>query len=752
MKPVFFAKAIRALLYAEVIGVPLVFFGHMLFPFGVPKVVLFESLAALMGGCWLALLALEWPSRRHLPRLTPLLVAVLVFGAALLLSSLFGADIARSMWSSIDRMTGVVAILHFVLFYVVLAGLKDEINWTKVWLASFMTSGTVGLSVLLSKWGLWSFFLKQGSSRPGGLFGNSTFAGAYMLFNVYLAVWLWSKFRGTWSRAFIILGAALQIIGMLLGQTIGILLGLLAGIAFLLIAAAWRGEGRTRRNARAVIVAGLILLFIVFLTRDAGFWQKVPGFARLTAFSTGQSDVHDRLLAWKAALSAFRDRPVLGWGWENFNVPFNAHYDPKLLVTTLEGTFFDKPHNVFLEYLATGGILGILTYLGLLAAFGYELWHGARRRGEHLLALALAAAGAAYVVQVSIAFDTLGTYLMLFLLFAAADALYAPSNGKDISEAEKPLPSAPRQVAAGALVVLSFLPIFFLQIPTFNMANQYFWGINYFLNNLTEASGIAWHEALAAKTPYQDYVRKDYASVIQQGFQQSMSFPNMDTVVKEGAAGLEAAVKDHPKDYFFHLALADYYVIMKPFGGADYLAKAKEQINDALALSPKRQQVYYVLSREKLMENDKAGAIAALQQAVDLNPDAGDPHFTLGMLAYGLGDTKTGDREIARAKELGRTPRSVQEAENLAGFVGDLEGNYKEAIDYLKLAVYLAEQGTNDRVLQEAELKLGVGCYLGGDNNCARDAFNWLKDHMDLKTLPIWPNLKPVLDGLGVKY
>ncbi len=760
----FFIRASHWILYIAVFGVPLIFWRSSMFPFGIPKNMALEALATVLAGCWLALLALTWPSRRYWPKLTPVFWAVAAFLAALVLSGILGVDPARSFWSSIDRTLGIAGLLQFGLLYLALNGLSASLEWKKIWAASFAAASVVGASVLLSASGpLWDFFLRQSAARPGGLFGNATFAGAYLLWNVFLSVWLWREFPKAWQRWLTGAGAALQIAGILAGQTIAIVLGRGLGVLALLLFAVWRMRGRARSAVAAFLILAALAAGAVFFTRHDSFWQKVPGISRVASISLGQSDVRDRLLAWSAAWTAFRERPLLGWGFENYNVPFNAHYNPQLLTSSLQATYFDKPHNVYLEYLAVGGALGLLTYLGVLGTLGYELWRGARRSGQGLLALGLGAALLAYAFQNAFAFDTIATYLPLFLALGFAESLYAPRPVEALG-VEEPRPAEaagggePRGAAktvAAAFVILGFVPVFLLDIPIVSMAHNYYNGINYYLNGLMETSYLSWQSALYAGTPYTDYARKDFASVVEQGFQQGRQYPDMAAVVKEGAAGLEQAAADHPRDYFLHIALADYYVALESFGGPDYLTKSKAEISAAEELSPNREQTYYILARERLMENDPQGAVAALEKAVALNPDAGDPHFTLGLLAYGLGNKTLGDQEIARAKALGRTPQNADEAIKLANFVGDLEGRYKDSADYLRSAIFFIEQTQplDQNALENAELKLGVACYLGGDNSCAKQEFETLLGQgVDLKSLPIWPNLKPVLDGLGVKY
>jgi O-antigen ligase len=736
--------ALRWLTYGAVVLVPLVFFRYSMFPFGIPKIALFQGIVEFMAAAWIALVILD---RRYLPRRSWNLWAILAFAAVLVLSGLLGADIFRSFWSTIDRTIGIVGILHFLVFAIILLGLGEEIDWTKVWLASSFTAGIVALSVVLSKWGLRGFFLNQSYPRPGGLYGNALFVGQYLLFHVFIIGWLLLGRPGKRNSAILATSLALSIFAIILTQTIGIILSLAAGAAILLLGAAISERGRMRKVAGALLVAGVILAAIIFGTRTASVWQKIPGLGRVASISSGQSDVKDRLIAWKTALTGFKERPLLGWGWENAHIPFNKHYDPKLLVTSIEGTFFDKPHNVFLEHLVTGGVLGLLAYLGLFAAMGISLkalWRRGDKRGAYFFGAALFS----YLLQNAIAFDTIATYPMLALILAW-------SAGPQTIPAASPERPEPRYakgmiVAAGAVAVAL---VWIYNAGLVRMANHYYWGINYFLNALPESSDLAFHQALAIRNPYRDYVNKDFASIVSQGFQQGIEMPHFDERVKEGAADMEAITKHHPQDYFFQVAAADYYVTLSAFNKAEYLKLADAHLAIAKELSPSRQQIYYVLARRYLMENKRAEALQAFRDAIALNPNSGEPHFTYGMLLYGLGNAAEGRKEIARAAELGRTPSTVDEAVRLASFEADIDHDYAGAVTNLKIALALigTDLKQSSRIL-DVRFKLGVAYYLLGDKEHAREELQFIADNVDVKKLSNWEALQPALDEVGVKY
>lgn len=72
-------------------------------------------------------------------------------------------------------------------------------------------------------------------------------------------------------------------------------------------------------------------------------------------------------MAWQGV----RERPVLGWGLDNFHYVFAEKYDPAMYA---QEQWFDRSHNVFMDWLVSAGVLGLIAYLSLFAIAIYMLW------------------------------------------------------------------------------------------------------------------------------------------------------------------------------------------------------------------------------------------------------------------------------------------------------------------------------------------------------------------------------------------
>ena len=147
---------------------------------------------------------------------------------------------------------------------------------------------------------------------------------------------------------------------------------------------------------------------------------------------------------WGSAWRGFLDRPLLGWGPENFSAVFDKYFDPRHFVPGEQSqTWFDRAHSVFFDYLATTGIVGLLSYLGMFAVFFWQFFKRARLR-ERSSAGALDtrrvvqngllfALPVAYLVQGAALFDVLPIFINLMLLFGFAVFLFPRTDDKKSS-------------------------------------------------------------------------------------------------------------------------------------------------------------------------------------------------------------------------------------------------------------------------------------------------------------------------------
>ena len=157
------------------------------------------------------------------------------------------------------------------------------------------------------------------------------------------------------------------------------------------------------------------------LAGAAPFVEKLPQ-GRLLQLSLSDATAQTRLWVWGEAWQGFLERPILGWGPENFTAVYDKYFNPHFFIPGQSTeTWFDRAHSVFFDYLSETGIVGLLSYLGIFVVFAWEFFKTHRRKASGvILAGIVLAVPVAYLGQGIAIFDVLPMYLCLFLFLAFA--------------------------------------------------------------------------------------------------------------------------------------------------------------------------------------------------------------------------------------------------------------------------------------------------------------------------------------------
>ncbi len=242
------------------------------------------------------------------------------------------------------------------------------------------------------------------------------------------------RWRSFWATV-----AVLGLCIMFQTGTRGAVIGLGAGTIVMVVALAIWGNRRALKPV-AFAAGGVFLAMTVLFALDqtVGFTiapnlRQLGASARLVRTTVdivrGEVDedtggtglmvdtsIATRLLLTGTGLRGFLERPLLGWGPENYDKVFDRFADASFYRYTKKS--FDQAHNKVVEELATKGILGTIVFLALWVTLVLAVVHRRRPPREEVLAYAVLGALAGYFVQNLFFFDTPAMMLQWVLLIA----------------------------------------------------------------------------------------------------------------------------------------------------------------------------------------------------------------------------------------------------------------------------------------------------------------------------------------------
>lgn len=634
-----------------------------IFPFIVPKIVVFRSLVMLMLGGLLVLLAANRKS--YDVRMTPVTLAIFLFLLSFTVSTFVGVDWYHSFWDNHERMLGLFTILHYVIYYLVATTVvKEWRDW--IWLLRlFLFAGSIVMFIGVIQRFNPTLLLNQSGSRVASTLGNPIYVGGYGLFLSFVGLFLAVKERNRLWRDYAILLGLLGFVGIFLSGTRGAMLGWISGMGVVLLVylVLLQGHARLRKTMAGLAILGALILGVMYGFRQVEFVQKIPALGTLLNSSLSSGTASTRLMAWSVAIEAWREKPVFGWGPNNFFYAFNKYYKPEFLEHGWGETWFDNAHNIIMNTLAVQGVVGLALYLGMYAVVIVMLWKAHRKEkiDLHVTAI-LIGFFVAHLTGNVFVFENPTSYLYFFFMMAFANSLImngirenAPEEGGDA------VASAGVSVVVGIIV---FLLIFSMNVNPAR-ANHATLKSLQSLYSLADPIGT-YQKNIEIPSPHIDDIRNDFARTVLNVLPEYAKHEQADLAKQLLALTFDELNKNralHPMDIRVHLQqaqLAETGAVL--FQNGALLLEAEAALADALAKSPRRQQVQFTAAANKLQLGKFDDAILLMKQAVENDPKIGESWWRLALVYQEAKHPEEAIATIREARARGITfdPRGEQ--------------------------------------------------------------------------------------------
>ena len=622
--------------------VPLIIWKDFISPFHFGKVLVFRSLIEILGVAYLILILKD---RSYLPRMDKVFWAFLLFVLAFSLTTLTSVLIYPSFWGSLERMGGLWTFGHYFLFFIILISVftKKE-HWQRLFDLTIFAGVLSAFYGFGQKTDIQFFVGSGGRERIFGTIGNPALFAGYELFTVFLSLMMYLKPKNSQNKktsylfAFITTSVAVlmtAVRGSVLGYAVGITV-----FAFLWMKYKKSRIGKIAFNA----FVGLACLFIVFslLFRDSSLIKSSRYLSRITDLSLTSITVQTRFWAWQAGLNGWSEGPktiLLGWGPENFNIPFSKYFNPKFFVGSGSETLFDRAHNMFVEILVTMGIVGFFAYINIFIALFSSLWRFLKDNDLVLYGAGLTPAIIAYMIHNSFIFDTSPNFIVFFTIAGFISYLNSDAKKETHVVQTAVVKRSFINFAATILIVLTAVLIYKTNIlpAKANYATTRAilrgWAGDF------NGAFAKYKEALSYNVPGKYEYRHRFAQYLVGVGGPSIKEKAVREAYDYAIVEVSRNVKENSADYLPYLYLSRLNIILgKDDPKSSYNDRALESSMKAFELSPTFIRTYYEIGQAYLNKRDYPNAIKYFQRALDLNPETGLSRWYLGAAKLESGD------------------------------------------------------------------------------------------------------------------
>ncbi|OGY64235.1 MAG: hypothetical protein A3I24_02645 [Candidatus Harrisonbacteria bacterium RIFCSPLOWO2_02_FULL_41_13b] len=644
----------------------------MYFPYITGRNFVFRILVELAIVLWVGLVMID---KSYRPKPSSIFTAVFIFILIVGLADMLGVNPIKSFWSNYERMEGYLTFLHLGAYFLILTTVFKRKDWLVFFNIFAIASILVGFWGVLQKLGL-KEAIQGGGVRIDGTIGNPTYLAAYLLLATTLFFILFFNAQKRWQKYLYLAGIVFNLIIIYFSATRGVVLALLVAFFLFLILylAIFRGsEAEKQYRKWALILLALIVILpsIFWLIKDQSWVQENEVLSRFADISLTEKTTRSRFLMWNLSWQAVKERPILGWGQENYIQVFSKYYDPRLYD---QEPWFDRAHNIIFDWLINAGALGLAAYLSIFGALFVTIARVLKRslisKKEGLI---LIVAPIAYFVQNIFVFDNINTYIIFFTLLAYVNSVQqneiAQSGNLAIQSGNSAFIGIPAIFLAMMLAVIYFVNIKPLQqaraiigslIATTDQTDPF--------NKTFQAFDKAWSYNTFGNGETLEQLARVSKALLDQEVPKDIKLK----FLQSAALKIEDFLTDHPSDIRVYLYLADLYQSAIALD-RQYLVLARDYFKKAIELSPKKQQIYSALANNYLINRETEKAMEILDEAIAIGPFNPEVHANRAIIAILTGQNSIVQAELKELNKIRIDSEAIKDPNALSVYLGQLQ-------------------------------------------------------------------------------
>lgn len=649
-----------------VVGViPVLCFKTWLFPHVTSKIFFFYGAIEILTVFWVYLVLTD-TSYRFSKMQWFSLVPFSAYIGWLTIAGMASFNPHLSIWSTLMRGTGLLTLWHGLLFVVILMSLMQKYGKLFVYTLmkwSLVAGAVVGGSIWLGNEGFDMPIAVLQKGNGGGLIGNSSLAAAYLLFVLTFGIVLLFA-KEVQKKWWIVTALAIILFSPIFVNILGLFTGVgIMGSARAATASIGIGVGvyvlccgifSSQKLYKVLGWSGLVLGVVMFSV----VWNQLmtPGTRIYQMFLAETSDA--RFIFWDIAQKSLHNRPLVGYGPENFSIAVQQHFNPQLLSKDSGyEAWSDRAHNIYFDTGVSGGYPAVALYAILLVSM---VWAVSRAYKDGILSSKEAgvyiALIVAYVIQNLTVFDGFVSlfvlYIFLAIIYGKQKSVSSAANAISTTSAAPWVSGVLAIAALYGIYTFSYLPmqkaIRFGSVMGDTIDRRPARYVTLLSGSLVgtdwDVSGLAHDEyklyasnpvAVKSNTKLLPFAQKDVAAFIEYA---------------------EKVAQTNTTDYRLYLSLVHLYSTAIYLGDMPYNKeisdKIQSYINYGRTLTPNDPQLAWADAQLAAWKGDIPGVVVAYKKGIAIDPSLSASHRLLIQFLDAIGDKKGAQKALLDAQQV----------------------------------------------------------------------------------------------------
>ncbi len=604
-----------------------------------------------------------------------------IFLISQILATIFSIDVHTSLIGFYSRFHGGLysTIAYIFLYFAFINNLQKR--QAQKALSVLLFSGLlVSIYGILQHFGIDSQLWQQDvKERVFSTLGQPNWLGAFLIFLIPITQVRVLKAKAVKTKSFIynyLLFIAF-IITLLFTKSRSSLLGF--GISQIILWGFFVGSVSKRIKHAILIFVGLGLIVMLIGTP----WTKNISKLLVQQTDTANSRVQEfipalerggtdstqiRKIVWKGAIAIWRRYPIFGSGVETFGYAYYKDRPVEHNGVSEWDFLYNKAHNEYLNFAATTGTLGLLSYLYLCFSIVFMYFKFAHKK-KNSLSLEAAALSGFLAILVSNIFGF--SVVVTGILFFVFPGVIIATNTKEATvyhKSKNEINMDASQALFGMGIIFVSIFMFYLIIKLWIADINYSLGKSY---NSQEQYPQAREKLLKAVNLYGTQPEY-YSELAKSAAGITLLFDsskNTEAIKFAQLADLESqkSVDLSPSNVNLLRTRAITLLTTALINSQD-LDKARIALEKAIELAPTDAKLYYNLGLVYARENNTDKAKEIFTKTIELKPDYRNARFALGLILKSEGDT-------AGAKT---------QFENILSFLDTSDSLVKNELDSLK--------------------------------------------------------------------